>query len=113
MIIKCRKFYENQLYFLHIYYVSHFIFNVGYVGLYVKIFVISSHVWGVRGRVDELVDFSTLAPHRCGFKSQQGLWILTCVEASQLAYGTSVVLLRCSFMPEIMYGRAPDVFFPL
>jgi hypothetical protein len=26
------------------------------------------------------------------------------------AYGTSVVLLRCPFVPEIMHGRAPEVF---
>jgi hypothetical protein len=28
----------------------------------------------------------------------------------QLAYGISVVLLRCPFVPEIMNGRAPEVF---
>jgi hypothetical protein len=28
----------------------------------------------------------------------------------QLAYGTSVVLLRCPSPPEIIYGRAPEVF---
>jgi hypothetical protein len=27
----------------------------------------------------------------------------------QLAYGTSVVLLRCPFVPEIIHGRAPEV----
>jgi hypothetical protein len=27
-----------------------------------------------------------------------------------LAYGTSVVLLRCPFVSEIMHGRAPEVF---
>jgi hypothetical protein len=41
-----------------------------------------------------------LAPHRCGFESRQGLWILSCVEAIQLAYGTSVVILGCPFLPE-------------
>jgi hypothetical protein len=51
-----------------------------------------------------------LAPHRCGFESRQGLWILSCEEAIQLAYGTSVVLLRCPFVPEIMHGKAPEVF---
>jgi hypothetical protein len=30
-----------------------------------------------------------LAPHRCGFESQQGLWIFSCKEAIQLVYGTS------------------------
>jgi hypothetical protein len=30
--------------------------------------------------------------------------------AIQLAYGTSVVLLRCPFVPEIMHGRALKVF---
>jgi hypothetical protein len=28
----------------------------------------------------------------------------------QLANGMSVVLLRCPFVPEIMHGRAPEVF---
>jgi hypothetical protein len=31
-------------------------------------------------------------------------------QAIQLAYGTSVVLLRYPFVPEIMHGRAPEVF---
>jgi hypothetical protein len=52
----------------------------------------------------------SLAPHRCGFESRPGLWILSCEVAIQLAYGTSVVLLRCPFVPEIMHGRAPEVF---
>jgi hypothetical protein len=66
--------------------------------------------WGVRGRVVKVVDFKPLAPHRCGFESRQGIWILSCEEAIKLAYGTSVVLLRCPFVPEIMHGRAPEVF---
>jgi hypothetical protein len=49
-------------------------------------------------------------PHRCGFESRQGLWILSCEEAIQPAYGTSVILLRCPFVPEIMHRRAPEVF---
>jgi hypothetical protein len=32
--------------------------------------------------------------------------ILSCEEAIQLAYGTSVFLLRCPFVPEIMHGRS-------
>jgi hypothetical protein len=68
------------------------------------------HVRGVRGRVVKVVDFKPLVPHRCGFESRQGLWILSCEEASRLAYGTSVVLLRCLFVPEIMHGRATEVF---
>jgi hypothetical protein len=66
--------------------------------------------WGVRGRVVKVVDFKQLVPHRCGIESRHGLWILSCEEAIQLAYGTSVVLLRCPFVPEIMHGRAPEVF---
>jgi hypothetical protein len=42
--------------------------------------------WGVRGRVVKVVDFKPLAPHHCGFESQQGLWILSYEEAIQLAY---------------------------
>jgi hypothetical protein len=57
--------------------------------------------------VVKVVDFKPLAPHRCGFESRQGL---SGEEAIQLAYGTSVFLLRCPFVPEIMYRRAPEVF---
>jgi hypothetical protein len=60
--------------------------------------------------VVKVVDFKPLAPNRCGFESRQGLWILSCEEAIQLAYGTSVVLLRCPFVPEIMHGGAFEVF---
>jgi hypothetical protein len=52
-----------------------------------------------------LKPFKPLAPHRCRFESRLGLWILSCEEAIQLAYGTSVVLLRYLFVPEIMHGR--------
>ena len=38
-----------------------------------------------------------------GFESRQGLWILSCEEAVQLAYGTSVVLLMCPLVPEKKY----------
>jgi hypothetical protein len=31
-------------------------------------------------------------------------------EAIQLAFGTSVVLLGYHFVPEIMHGRAPEIF---
>jgi hypothetical protein len=57
-----------------------------------------------------VVDLKPLAPHRCGFESRKGLWILSCEKAIQLANGTSVVLLMCPFVPEIMHGRAFDVF---
>jgi hypothetical protein len=60
--------------------------------------------------VVKFVDYKPLASHRCGFESRQGLWILSSEEAIQLAYGTSAVLLRCPFVPEIMHGRAPEVF---
>jgi hypothetical protein len=58
----------------------------------------------------KVVDFQPLAPHRCRFESLQGIWILSCEEAFQLAFGTSVVLIRFRFVPEIMHGRAPEVF---
>jgi hypothetical protein len=53
----------------------------------------------------KIVYFKPLAPHRCGFESRQGPWILF-----QLAYGKSVVLSRCPFVPEIIHGRATEVF---
>jgi hypothetical protein len=70
----------------------------------------TDNIWGVHGRVVKVVDFKPFAPHLCGFESRQGLSILLCDEAIQLSYGMSVVLLRCPFMPEIMHGRAPEVF---
>jgi hypothetical protein len=60
--------------------------------------------------VVKVVDFKPLVPHLCGFESRQGLWILSCEEAIQLAYGTSMVLVVYPFVPEIMHGRAPEVF---
>jgi hypothetical protein len=66
---------------------------------------------GARGRVVKVVDFERLALYRRGFKSRQGLWILSCEETIQLAYRMSVVLLGCPFVPEIMHGRTPEVFF--
>jgi hypothetical protein len=54
--------------------------------------------------------FKPFAPHRCGFESGQGLWILSCEEAIQLAYRKWVVLLGFPFVLEIMHGRAPEVF---
>jgi hypothetical protein len=36
--------------------------------------------------------------------------ILSREEAIHLAYGMSVVLLRCPFVPDIMHGRAHEVF---
>jgi hypothetical protein len=60
--------------------------------------------------VVKVVDFKPLVPHLWGLESRQGLWILSCKEAIQLAYGKSEVLLRYSFVPEIMHGRAPEVF---
>ena len=55
-------------------------------------------------RVGRVVDLESLAPHRCGFESHQELSILSCEEAIQLAFGTSVVLLRCPFVPKIMHA---------
>jgi hypothetical protein len=57
-----------------------------------------------------VVDFKPLAPHRCWFESRQDLWILSFEEDIQLAYGTSMVILRCPFVPEIMHRRATEVF---
>jgi hypothetical protein len=56
--------------------------------------------------VVKVVHFKPLAPPN----SCQGLWILSCDEAIQPAYRTSVVLLGCQFVPEIMNGRPPEVF---
>jgi hypothetical protein len=58
----------------------------------------------------KVVDFKPLAPHCRRFKSQQGLWILSCEKAIKLAYRMLVVLLRCLVVPEVMHGGASDVF---
>jgi hypothetical protein len=67
----------------------------------------------LRGNNSECVYFhicaTPLAHHHCGFETRQGLWILSYEEAVDVVYGTSVVLLRCPFVPEIMDGRAPEV----
>jgi hypothetical protein len=65
---------------------------------------------GVCDRVIKVVNFKPLAPHLWGLESRQGLSILSCEEAIQLAYGKSEVLLKYSFVPEIMHGGAPEVF---
>jgi hypothetical protein len=51
-----------------------------------------------------------LAPYRCGFESHKGPWIFSCEEAIQLAYETSVVLLRRPFVPGIIHRGAQKDF---
>jgi hypothetical protein len=58
--------------------------------------------------VVKVVGFKSLALTAVG---SNPLWILSCEEAIQLAYETFVVLLRCPFVPKIMHGRGPGVFF--
>jgi hypothetical protein len=50
----------------------------------------------------------SFVPHRSGFEYRQGLWIISCEEAIQVAYGMLVVLLRCPFVPEIIHVRTPQ-----
>jgi hypothetical protein len=45
------------------------------------------------GRVVTVVDFKPLAPHRYGFEYRQGLWILSCKEAIQLAIVPKIISL--------------------
>jgi hypothetical protein len=60
--------------------------------------------------VVNVVDFKPLADHRYGVESRHGLRVLSCEKAIQLANGTTVVLLRCPFVREIIPGRASEVF---
>jgi hypothetical protein len=60
--------------------------------------------------VVKAVDFKPLAHHHRGIESRLGVWIIPCEEAIEQAYGKSVVLHRCLFVPEKMHGRAPEVF---
>jgi hypothetical protein len=64
---------------------------------------------GVRCRLVKVVDFKSLAPSPLWFQFRKAT-LDSFKEAIQLAYGTSVVLLRCPFGPEIMHGRAPELF---
>jgi hypothetical protein len=50
------------------------------------------------------------SPAAVGLNPNRDFFILSCETAIQLAYGTSSILLRCPFVPEIMHGRAPEVF---
>ena len=45
-----------------------------------------------------------------GLNPPKGHWILLCDEDIQLAYGKSVVLVRCPLVPEKMHGCLPEVF---
>jgi hypothetical protein len=57
-------------------------------------------------------DFNHLPLTDVGSNPARGhlAWILSCEEAIHLAYGSSVVLLMYPFVPEIMHGRASEVF---
>jgi hypothetical protein len=80
------------------------------VGIYLLMPNLIANMRGVRGRVVKVVNFKPLNHKRLGLESRQGLWILSCEEAIQLAYGTLVVLLRCPFVSEIIHGRTSEVF---
>jgi hypothetical protein len=56
---------------------------------------------GVCGQVVKIIDFKPLDSHLCGFESWQELLIIFL-----WAFRMTVVLLRCLFMPEIMYRRS-------
>jgi hypothetical protein len=60
--------------------------------------------------VVKVIDFKPLALSQLLVRIATGTFILSCEEAIQLAYGTLEVLLRCSFVPEIMHGMALEVF---
>ena len=57
-------------------------------------------------RVVRVVGIESFSPYRCGFKSRHGL---SCEEVIQLGYRTSVVLLSCPLVPEIMQGGVPPM----
>jgi hypothetical protein len=51
--------------------------------------------------------FKPLESHRCEFEFGKALRILSFEEAIQLAYGTSVVLLRCLCLPDLIHRGLP------
>jgi hypothetical protein len=72
--------------------------------------ILKNKTRSIHGLVVNVVKFKPLALHHCGFESRQGLLILTCEEAIQLANRASVVLLRCLPVSEMGHGRASEVF---
>jgi hypothetical protein len=68
-----------------------------------RLWLLLCYYGGICGKVIEVVDTKALAPRHWGFYSHHGFWILSCEEAIQLVYRTSMVLVWCLFMPEI-YG---------
>jgi hypothetical protein len=67
---------------------------------------------GVRDRVVWLrsLILNNLPLTAVGLNPDRGFGFCSSAEAILLANGTSVVLLRCPFVPEIIHGRAPEVF---
>jgi hypothetical protein len=64
-----------------------------------------NHIFSkICGQKVYVVDFKPFFPQHYGFDSRQELWILSCKKAIQLAYRTSVVLLRCPFLDDRMHG---------
>jgi hypothetical protein len=95
----CSNADSNIMYFLHLQSYFHCLFPFCHLLI----------LRGVRGRAVKVVDFKPLAPYCCGFESRQGLLILSCEEAIQLAYGTSVGLLWCPLVSKKIHGRTPEV----
>jgi hypothetical protein len=61
------------------------------------------------GRVVKVIDFKPLL--LTAVNSIRSARILSCEKAIQLAYGMSVVLLRCLSVPETIHKGAPEVLF--
>jgi hypothetical protein len=57
-----------------------------------------------------LLTSNHFALHCCEFDNQQGLWILSCEEAIQLAYRNVHDSTKVPVEPEIMLGMALEVF---
>ena len=72
--------------------------------------VIEADTESVCAQMVIVIDLESLDPYCCGFKSRQGLCILSCEENNQLAYETFMVLFRCPLVPEIMHRGIREVF---
>lgn len=64
---------------------------------------------GLRGRVVTIVDFKSLAHHRCMFESHKGFEISSGDGATQMTCGGSVVLPGCPYVPDILLEWASGV----
>ena len=58
---------------------------------------------------DNMYSYSSLSKYQYGFSILKIYILLDCLLPIDITFGTSVVLLRCPLVPEIMHGGATEV----